>query len=324
MREGKFLQNNIGKWKLIQEEKASGPDELANQFTELVNDLGYAKTFYPKSQVTVYLNGLASSKYLAIYSNKKEDSSRIRRFFVRDLPLTIKKHHLTLLYSLIVFLLFAAIAAFSAARDQEFVRGVMGDAYVDMTEENIANGDPFGVYKQQDEVVMFLSIALNNIQVAFYVFIAGFFAGIGTIYLLFKNAVMLGAFQYFFFDKGLGWDSVLVIWIHGALEISAIVIAGGAGLVIARSLLFPGTFTRLQSLKNGVKDGLKIVIGLIPVFICAAFFEGFITRHTAMPVWLSMMILSASFGFIGWYFIYYPIKVSRENQLQTPHLIAGN
>lgn len=312
MREGKFLQNNIQKWKAIQEDYAASPDELATQFTELVNDLGYAKTFYPQSQVTTYLNGLASSRYLAIYQNKKEERSRIRQFWVLELPLVIRKHHRSLAYSFIVFFLFALIAAFSTARDQEFVRGVLGSGYVEMTEDNIAKGDPFGVYKQEDQLMMFLTIALNNIQVAFNMFVSGFFAGIGTIYMLFKNGVMLGSFQYFFFSKGLGWESVLVIWIHGALEISAIVIAGAAGLAIGKSMLFPGTYTRLQSLKTGAKDGMKIMIGLVPVFLTAAFFEGFITRYTNMPVIMSSIILLISFGFVGWYFIYYPIKLTNK------------
>lgn len=318
MREGKFLQNNIDKWRQIQEDRALGPDELADQFTELVNDLGYSKTFYPKSQVTTYLNGLASSKYLAIYQNKKEETSRLRSFWIKDLPLVIRKHHKSLAYSFLIFFLFALIGAFSTAQDQEFVRGILGDGYVDMTEENIANGDPFGVYKQMGELQMFLTIALNNIQVAFKMFVSGFFAGVGTIYLLFTNGVMVGSFQYFFFTKGLGWDSVLVIWIHGTLEISAIVIAGAAGLVIGRSMLFPKTFTRLQSVRKGAKDGVKIMIGLIPVFVAAAFLEGFITRHTSMPVWLSILILAGSFFFIIWYFIFYPIRVAKrfdaENQ----------
>ena len=83
---------------------------------------------------------------------------------------------------------------------------------------------------------------------------------------------MLGSFQYFFFSKGLGFQSVLVIWIHGTLEISAIVLAGAAGLILGNSFLFPKTYTRMASIQKGAKDGLKIVIGLIPIFIVAAFF----------------------------------------------------
>jgi uncharacterized membrane protein SpoIIM required for sporulation len=123
---------------------------------------------------------------------------------------------------------------------------------------------------------------------------------------------MLGAFQYFFFSKGLGWKSVLVIWIHGTLEISSIIVSGAAGIVLAKSLLFPGTFKRLPSLKRGAKDGIKMMIGLVPVFIMAAFLEGFITRYSNMPVWMSLFILISSACFIIWYFIVYPIRLAGE------------
>src|SRR5690606_1431316 len=115
--------------------------------------------------------------------------------------------------------------------------------------------------------------------------------------------------QTMFFLKDLGWQSVLVIWIHGTLEISAIIIAGGAGLILGKSVLFPGTYKRKDSIKAGVKDGMKLMIGLIPIFIVAGFLEGFITRLTNMPVAVSLCILLASFSFIIWYFVYYPEKV---------------
>jgi len=123
---------------------------------------------------------------------------------------------------------------------------------------------------------------------------------------------MLGAFQYYFFTKGLGWQSILVIWIHGTLEIASIIIAGGAGLVLGNSILFPGTHRRLHSLRRGAKDGVKLMIGLVPVFIVAAFLEGFVTRYSTMPLWLSLAILLASFSFIIWYFVIYPIRLEKR------------
>ncbi len=97
VREGQFIQQNIEKWKTYQYEPTTDPDEMAVRFTELVNDLGYAKTFYPQSKVTLYLNKLASGIYLGIYKNKKEDSSRIIRFWKTELPVVIKKYHRELL-----------------------------------------------------------------------------------------------------------------------------------------------------------------------------------------------------------------------------------
>lgn len=312
MREGLFIKKNIDKWKQFQYEPATDPDEMAGQFAELVNDLGYSKTFYPHSRVTQYLNGLASRIYLGIYKSKKEESSRILRFWKKELPLVVRKYHRELLYSFLIFVLFAIIAAFSAAHDESFVRGVLGDRYIDMTEENIAKGDPFGVYKSGQQLGMFLHIALNNITVSLAMFVAGFLFSIGTVWMLFKNGVMLGAFQYYFFARGLGWKSILVIWIHGTLEISSIIVAGAAGLVLGNSILFAGTHTRLHSLKRGGKDGLKLMIGLIPIFITAAFLEGFVTRYSGMPLALSIFILLSSLLFIIWYFIIYPIRLEKQ------------
>lgn len=312
MREGRFIKKNIDKWKQYQYETATDPDEMAQQFTELVNDLGYSKTFYPQSKVTLYLNGLASKIYLGIYKNKREESSRIWRFWKTELPVTVRKYHRELLYAFLLFTSFALMAAFSTAQDQSFVRGVLGSDYVEMTEDNIARGDPFGVYKDKNKLEMFLTIALNNIKISFMVFVGGFLLSIGTVWMLFENGMMLGSFQTFFFLKDMGWQSVLVVWIHGTLEISAIIIAGGAGLIVGNSILFPGTHKRLHSLKRGAKDGLKLMIGLVPVFILAAFLEGFITRYSTMPKAISISILAGSFSFIIWYFVIYPIQLQKR------------
>ena len=285
---------------------------MASQFTELVNDLGYSKTFYPHSKVTQYLNGLASRIYLGIYRNKKEETSRIARFWKTELPLVVRKYHREILYSFVILILFAVMAAFSAAHDETFVRGVLSDQYVDMTEDNISRGDPFGVYKSQDQLSMFFRIAVNNVEVSFLMFVAGMLVSVGTVWLMFKNGVMLGAFQYFFFTKGLGWKSILVIWVHGTLEISSFIIAGAAGLVLGNSILFPGTHKRLASLKRGARDGVKLMIGLVPIFIAAAFLEGFVTRYSTMPVWLSLSILAGSLSFIIWYFVIYPIRLEKK------------
>src|SRR5882762_135715 len=182
VREGLFIKKNIDKWKDYQYKPATDPDEMADQFTELVNDLGYSKTFYPHSKVTQYLNGLASRIYLGIYRNKKERASRILSFWKTELPTIVRRYHREIFYSFLVFTLFAVLAAFSAAHDETFVRGVLGDRYMDMTEDNIAKGDPFGVYKQENQWSMFTWIAVNNIKVSFMVFVCGFLLSIGTVW----------------------------------------------------------------------------------------------------------------------------------------------
>lgn len=314
MREALFVKQNSGKWKSYEQLKTSNPDELAERFIDITNDLAYAKTFYPKSKTTVYLNGLASILHQSIYKNKKEKANRFAIFWKYELPVLFFTYRRQLLYSLIFFAVSCAIGVLSAKYDDAFVRLIMGDSYVNMTNENIAKGDPFGVYKQQGQVSMFLQIAANNIYVSLLMFVSGIFISIGPVFMLLRNGIMLGSFQYFFFSKGLGAASVLVIWIHGTLEISAIVMAGAAGLVLGQGLLFPKTYTRLQAFKNSAKDGTKMALGIVPILIVAAFFEGFITRHTNMPLWLSIGILGGSFIFIIWYVVIYPSQLNQRNQ----------
>jgi len=313
MREGQFIKHNLDRWEKYQH-PTEDPDEVARRFTYLVDDLSYAKTFYPQGNTIKYINGIAANIYLSIYKNKKEKKNRLITFWTTELPLVVRKYQRVLLLTFVLFVSFALLGGFSAAHDQTFARSVLGDEYVDMTERNIANGDPFGVYKSGNEWQMFFYIAFNNIKVAFLTYSIGIFLGVGTFYMLFQNGIMVGVFENLFYHHSLGAKFVLVVFIHGTLELSAIVIAGAAGFMLGNSLLFPGTYTRIQSLRRAAKDSVKITVSLIPIFIVAAFFEGFVTRHTEMPLWLSLTILLSSATFIIWYFILYPIKVSKREK----------
>ncbi|WP_439695922.1 stage II sporulation protein M [Mucilaginibacter sp. AW1-7] len=309
MREPLFVKQNAAKWSSFEQSPTDDPDELAERFIQITDDLAYAKTFYPKSKTTAYLNGLAAGLHQSIYKNKSEKSNRFLTFWKYELPILFKTYQRPLLYSFIFFIIFCSIGALSAKYDENFVRLILGDSYIDMTNANIAKGDPFGVYKQGGETLMFLAIAANNIYVSLITFVSGVIFSVGSVYFLFRNGLMLGSFQYYFFSKGLGIKSILVVWIHGTLEISAIMIAGAAGIILGNSLLFPKTFSRMVSLKRGAKDGMKVAVGIVPILIVAAFFEGFVTRHTEMPVWLSVSILTSSLLFIIWYVIIYPNKI---------------
>jgi len=159
---------------------------------------------------------------------------------------------------------------------------------------------------------MFMGITFNNIRVSFYAFTAGLLLSVGTILLLLYNGIMLGTFHHLFYTQGLLFKSLSIVWIHGTLEISSIVIAGAAGLILGNSILFPKTYSRRESFLISAKDGVKIIIGLIPLFIVAGFLESFVTRFTQMPVILNLLIIFSSLSFIIWYVIIYPLKLNRR------------
>ena len=225
------------------------------------------------------------------------------------------KHHRELLITFLVFAFFTFVGAFSTASDDDFVRSFgLSDGYVNMTLENIEKGDPMAVYKEQGEFNMFLGITLNNIKVALFAFGYGILFGVGSLYFMMRNAIMLGSFQYFFYKQGLLWESARTIWIHGTIEISVIIIAGCAGLVMGNGMLFTGTLPRLEAFKRGVINGLKILMSTIPFFIVAGFLEGFVTRHTEMPDWLAILIILGSLALIIFYYVIYPIRLHKKEQ----------
>jgi uncharacterized membrane protein SpoIIM required for sporulation len=312
MREAAFLKQNQEKWTSYESTPVTNPDELAERFIELTDDLAYAKTFYPGSTTHRYINGLTRIFHQNIYKNKKERAGRFKDFWLREIPLTVQANHKKLLYSFIIFSAFVVIGMFSAAVDDSFVRLVLGDSYVNETLENIRKGKPLAIYNSADEGTMFVGITLNNIRVALTTFVYGLLLSFGSAYFICFNGIMLGAFQYFFYQQGYLLTSVLTIWIHGTIEISSIIVAGAAGFCIGNSILFPKTLSRLESFKRGTKDGLKIAIGLIPFFIIAGFLESFVTRHADVSPALSASIIVLSATLIISYFIVYPIRLARS------------
>jgi uncharacterized membrane protein SpoIIM required for sporulation len=321
MREAMFIKKNAEKWKAFQEEEPNTPDETSERFITLMDDLAYAKTFYPKSKSTKWINGLAASEYQNIYRNKKEKYSRFFTFFKYELPLVIRRHHRIFLFTTLFFCIAVAVGVIASIRDPEFLRSILGDEYVNKTETNIANGDPFGVYKEESKFNMFVTIGFNNIGVAFKAFFGGFTGGFFTAYILWFNGVMLGSFQQIFFANGLGFESILVIWIHGVFEICSIVFSGVAGFVLIAGVLFPGTYTRMESFKNHAKDAAKILICVVPFLIIAALLESHVTqlmsdtfdkKPDGIPIWGSVCILSASTICIIWYFIIWPIILTKR------------
>jgi uncharacterized membrane protein SpoIIM required for sporulation len=313
MREAAFLQKHAEKWQqfetLLADRENVHPDTLANLFIQLTDDVSYSRTFYPDSKTTKYLNTLAAKVHQEIYKNKREKGNRFARFWKYDVPEAMFESRRELVYAFVIFVVAILVGVISTQRDDAFARLILGDGYVNMTLENIKSGDPLGVYGRDNPFDMFVRITFNNIQVSLYAFVLGMLYSLGTAYLLFKNGIMLGVFHTFLHQNGYLGKSLMVVYIHGTFEISAIIIAGAAGFVLGNSLLFPGTFTRGESFKSGARRGMKIIAGLIPVFIAAGFLESFVTRFTSMPVILSLAIIFSSLAIVVYYFIMYPFKI---------------
>jgi len=317
MKESVFVRENAPKWKhfesVISKRSKASADELADYYIRVTDDLAYAATFYPDSKTTNYLNQLSRSFHSGIYQNKRERASRILHFFKFEIPEAVYHCHRQLFYAFIFFMLAILVGVVSSLYESGFVRQILGDEYVNMTLSNIEKGEPLAVYKSMSPGAMFLGISSNNIYVAVVAFVYGIFFSVGTVYFLVQNGLMVGAFVTMFAQKGLLKVALLGIFLHGALELSAIVIAGAAGMAIGNSLLFPGTYSRVEALTRAGNRAVKMVVGLVPIFIVAAIFESFVTRYSAeLPVFFSLAIIVSSFTFIIWYFIILPIQLKSK------------
>lgn len=312
MRESAFIKRNKPRWeefeKVVQNLQSASPDRLAELFIQITDDLSFARTQYPTSRTTQYLNSLASKIHLEIYKNKKEETNRFVTFWKSELPAVLYEARKPMLYAFIIFMIASIIGSVSAAYDNTFVRLILGDGYVNMTLENIKSGNPTRVYSMSDEMSMFIMIAWNNILVSFRVFVFGIFLSLGTGLFLFYNGLMIGTFITFFYREQQLSQAFPVIMLHGTIELSSIVIAAGAGFVMGNSLLFPGTYSRFASFKMGALKGLKIVMGLVPFFLLAAFIESVITRYAFMHWSLKILIIALSALLMIYYFIVYPYR----------------
>ncbi len=322
MKEAIFIRQNMAKWHNYEREfmnmKSLSPDYLAEAYGELSSDLAFAQTHYPNSTITTYLNSITAQLHQQIYGSKRESASRLLTFWTRELPLAMWQARRAMFLSLALFLVAVAIGAFSAYQDPDFVRVALGDSYVDQSIENVENGEPMGIYGSDNEYTMYFAITLNNIKVGFYAFAAGLLTSVATGYVLFNNGIILGAWLVFFFRYGLLSLSLTTIMLHGTLELSAIVIAGGAGIVMGNGWLFPGTYSRLESFKRSAKRGAKIVLGTVPMFMVAGFIESFITRHVEWPLWVRASIIGVSALVVFFYYVYYPWRVGRHAAKSTP------
>ncbi|MBD3903688.1 stage II sporulation protein M [Chryseobacterium sp. Ch-15] len=317
MREVYFIKQNKEKWlgieQVVQGKIKKNPDDLSSLYINLINDLSFAQTYYPKSNTVVYLNHLSSQIFQKIYKTKRVEENRLIYFFKTEVPLIVYENQRYLIYSFLFFIFFMLIGVLSAMYDKDFANLILSEGYVNMTLENIKNGNAVGVYQDGSTWGSTIGITFNNIIVGAKLYIYGITGGLGTLYLLMQNSVMVGTFQYFFYEHGALGDSARGIWLHGAFEIFSMVVEGMCGLILGTSILFPKTLSRFNSFKVGFKNSFKIFLSTVPFTICAGIIEGYVTRHALnMPLSLNLFIIFGCLGIIGYYYFVYPHIVNRR------------
>lgn len=333
MKESKFIKNNLKRWQALSEDIHSNslkrkPGKMSEDFLQVGEDYSFSKTYYKSRSIKGVLNNFAAYLNLQFLNNKFKRKG-LRYFFGTMLPYRLYNARRPLQLSLITFLVFMLIGALSAEQEENlsFIRQILGDSYVDMTLENIEKGDPMYVYKDSDPLSMQIYITFNNLYVALISFVLGITGGIGSFYILLQNGVMVGAFQYMFIKEGLGTESFLAIWMHGSTEIPAIILSGGAGLILARGMFFPGHLNRLKSFQKSAREASSVFLGVVPLIIFAGFVESFFTRLTMLPDFLRLIFILSCFFFTFFYFYYLPYRRKKQgafDQITEPSISREN
>lgn len=315
MKESQFVKKNFKRWETLEKSVASlkkagrrkqVDENLSEDYIRLSDDLGYSQTFYNRRSIRLYLNNLTSDVYREIHRNKERKTNPLLNFWWNEVPNVMYEGRRFYLIAFVIFAVAMIIGAFSLELDANFANHILSDGYVKMTKDNIAAGDPLRVFKDEDSFDMFVRIAMNNLWVLIISFTMGLFFGIGTIAALISNGVMVGVFQYFFYKEGLLFESFLTIWQHGTVEISSIVLGSGSGLMLGAGYLFPGSYSRMLSLRLHFYRGVKVIIALLPFIVFAAWVESYITRLDHMDRWIRLAFIIVNAILMIGYFVYLP------------------
>ncbi|MEM1105993.1 MAG: stage II sporulation protein M [Pseudomonadota bacterium] len=253
---------------------------LPRLYRQAVSSLSVARSISLDQNVIAYLEGLCSRAYFFVYGTRSTVLERVTLFFRRDWPQAVRSAGWsTGLAALCLFgtgLLSFALCMGDMDWYWAFNTDIMGgrtpNASTEYLRSTLYEDGPvaeelLGAFAGQ--------LFSHNSQIALFAFALGFAFGVPTALLLMYNGAVLGAFVAVFTDRGLGYEVIGWLMIHGVTELGAIVLAGAAGFVIARSVAFPGKRSRMASAKEAGSRAAIMAAGCVVMLFFAALLEGF-------------------------------------------------
>ncbi len=257
-------------------------DELGALYRQATAALARARSLNRDSQLIAYLNQLVGRAHAIIYGQHSQPRLRLGYLFGVDIPRTFQAHWRYVAVAAAVTLVAATLAYLLVRADPRWSQALLGDSFSGAVEEFATSEQPAGEYFAETAQALgganFSALLMsNNIQVALKAFAVGVTLGLGTLYVLVMNGLLLGAFLGIGAHYDRLVDLVAVVIPHGAIEIPAILIAGGAGLMMGHALVSPGDRLRRDALRIAALKAVKLAVGTVPVFIVAALIEGLLS-----------------------------------------------
>lgn len=306
----RFIREHKSQWTELEQlllqlskRKRSLQASHVNKFTELYKTasahLATLQTHSPADETTVYLNHLVAQAHNTMYKDSQTSSTQMKEFFLHYFPSLIQARSLFVGFAFILFVLGGLLGFLSVWHDPLNLALIMPGGMAENIDPS-KTADPRG---DLHSPLISTAIMTNNIRVAVLAFISGITLGIGTIYLMISNGLLVGALAAVYMQSGKSYVFWAYILPHGIIELTAIFIAGGAGLYMGYRFFVPGPYPRKLLFLESAKESAQLLIGTIPLFIIAGLIEGYITPST-LPLEMKYMIAGVTLLLLALYFVY--------------------
>jgi uncharacterized membrane protein SpoIIM required for sporulation len=247
--------------------------EFDRLYQKAAQHLSYSQTYFPNEDVTYYINDLVGKSHNLLYRDQVTSGKQIRDFFSRKFVGLLLEQWKFILVAFALFMIGGLAGFLAVLADPLHLYAVIpADVAQGVDPERLGEG-----HDSIDSSIMSAEIMTNNIQVAILSFASGITFGILTVYLMVYNGLLVGALAGAFWHSGMSYEFWAYIVPHGMIELTAIFIAGGAGLLMGYKLFAPGRYTRVYQLKEHGKRSVQLFLGTVPLFVIAGIIEGFIT-----------------------------------------------
>jgi uncharacterized membrane protein SpoIIM required for sporulation len=302
-----FIARNAGSWARLKELTGRARrgisrldpdelDELVALYQKVSTHLSHAQTTYRDPGLTMRLTKLVSEASGVVYRGRSQPRRAFVDFFVWRFPAAVYQSGRFVLASALLLFVPAIVMGVWVANDED-ARDV---AWPESVREAYLNEDFESYYSDDTQVNFATGVTVNNIQVALMAFAGGILLCLPTAYVLMSNGMYLGLVAGLFASVGESPKFYGLILPHGLLELSAVVVAGAAGLRMGWTIINPGDRTRGQALAVEARRSVVIALGLVVAFMTAGFIEGFVTGR-GLSTWLRVAIgIAAELLFITW------------------------
>jgi uncharacterized membrane protein SpoIIM required for sporulation len=267
--------------------------QLASLYRSVCTDLARAQTHQVGAVLIQDLQKLASRSYGQVYqSSRRQQWGQVLAFYRSGFPAVLRQTALYTTIATAIFVVSALVAWWFAWQDPQFVELLLPKSLVRLVRDDgqLWMGRIMGNSPGESSGIM-----TNNIGVCLRAIAGGLLAGLGTVYILVFNGLMIGAVSALVAQHNLAIPFWAFVFPHGSLELPAIFLSGGAGLMIAKALLFPGNYRRRDAFQIYGPQIAQLVYGMVPMLIIAGTIEGFISPNPAIPTMLKYLLGGAIF-----------------------------